>query len=271
MSVAYQGEPGAYSDEVAQQLFPDAVTLGHPTFAAAFDAVRRGEAEAAVLPVENSVVGVVQEVSDLLWAHPELAVVGEHVAPIRHNLLGLTDGPVRRALSHPQALAQCAGWLASHGIVPVPVHDTAGAARAIAERGEPGDGAIASQAAAERYRLKVLAADIAGHPSNQTRFLVVRQGPVPAPRSGPAKLAFGLVAEHRPGGLARVLDVFARNHVNLSRLDSRPIPQQPFNYRFYVDAELAHAEGFPSLLEQLAQATAELRLFGAYPVELTAP
>lgn len=263
--IAYQGEPGAYSDEAAQQLFPGVPTLGHPTFTAVFTAIGSGTAEAAVLPVENSVAGVVQEVSDLLWAHPALSVVGEHIAPIRHHLLGRGEVPVRRALSHPQALAQCAGWLARHQITPVPVHDTAGAARTVAERGEPDEGAIASRAAAERYQLRILASDIADQPSNRTRFLVVRQGSAPPLDSGPAKLALGLVAEHRPGGLAQVLEVFARSQVNLTRLDSRPIPEQPFNYRFYVDAELAEAERLAPLLRALAEATAELRLFGAYP------
>lgn len=225
-----------------------------------------GDAEAAVLPVENSVAGVVQEVSDQLWAHPGLAVVQEHISPIRHHLLSRGEGPVRRALSHPQALAQCARWLADHQITPVPVHDTAGAAREIAERGGPADGAIASRAAADRYHLQVVAADIADQPSNRTRFLVVRRGPQAAPGSGPAKLALGLVAEHRPGGLAQVLQVFASNEVNLTRLDSRPVPQQPFNYRFYVDAELADVQQLPALVAALTSATAELRLFGAYPL-----
>lgn len=239
--------------------------MGLPTFAAAFDEVEEGAAQAAVLPVENSVAGVVQEVSDLLWAHPGLTVVQEHVSPIQHHLLSRGDEPVRRALSHPQALAQCAVWLAERQITPVPVHDTAGAAREVAERGGEGDGAIASRAAAARYRLRIVASDIADQPSNRTRFLVVRRGPQRAPATGALKLALGLVAQHRPGGLAQVLEVFAGKEVNLTRLDSRPIPEQPFNYRFYVDAELADAKQLPALLAALTVVTAELRLFGAFP------
>ena len=208
--------------------------------------------------------GVVQEVSDLLWAHPELIVVREQVSPIRHHLLSRGQEPVRRALSHPQALAQCAGWLAERQITGVPVHDTAGAAREVAERGGPADGAIASRAAAARYHLQIVAEDIADQPSNRTRFLVVVRGPQPAPAAGSLKLTLGLVAEHRPGGLAQVLQVFAQAKVNLTRLDSRPIPEQPFNYRFYVDGVLADARQLPALLAELTTATAELRLFGAY-------
>ncbi|HVC21919.1 MAG TPA: prephenate dehydratase domain-containing protein [Candidatus Dormibacteraeota bacterium] len=264
--IAYQGEPGAYSEEAAQHLFPDAVHEGYATFAAAFEAVAGGQAEAAVLPVENSVAGVVQEVSDQLWAHPELNVVGERVIPIRHHLLRRGSEPVRRALSHPQALAQCAGWLTEHHILPVVFADTAGAAREIAERGQPGDGAIASRAAAERYRLQVVAEDIADQPSNRTRFLVVRQSPRLAPGVGSIKLILGLVAEHRPGGLAQVLQVFAKEEVNLTRLDSRPVPEQPFNYRFYLDGVVADADRLPALLQALRRVTAELRLFGTFPI-----
>ncbi|MGA9919643.1 MAG: prephenate dehydratase domain-containing protein [Candidatus Dormiibacterota bacterium] len=262
--IAYQGESGAYSDEAAQRLFPGSVTVGLQTFASAAVEVQQGRAVAAVLPVENSVAGVVQEVSDLLWAHPELAVVREHVMPIRHHLLSRGKKPVRRAFSHPQALAQCAGWLAERRITPVPVLDTAGAARELAERGGPEDGAIASRAAAERYQLRIVAEDIADQPSNRTRFLVVRQSPQSGPASGPIKLVLGLVAEHRPGGLAQVLQAFVGEQVNLTRLDSRPIPEQPFNYRFYVDAEMADAKQLPVLLAALTSATAELRIFGAF-------
>ncbi len=242
--------------------------MGYPTFAGAAAGVEAGASQAAVLPVENSVAGVVQEVSDLLWQHPGLTVVQEHVSPIRHHLLSRGQEPVRRALSHPQALAQCASWLARHQITPIPVHDTAGAARQIAEQTSPGDGAIASRAAAERYQLQIVASDIADQPSNRTRFLVVRRSPQSSPSTGALKLALGIVAEHRPGGLAQVLEVFAGQAVNLTRLDSRPIPEQPFNYRFYLDAEIADAQQLEALLASLEAATTELRLFGAYPLRI---
>ncbi len=262
--VAYQGEPGAYSDEAAQALFPGARTEGYPSFAAVFEALQRKAAELAVLPVENSVAGVVQEVSDGLWDHPSLWVCGEHVAPIRHHLLARPGARVRHALSHPQALAQCAGWLAAQGISAVPVHDTAGAARQVAESGGEADGAIASLAAARRYGLEVLASDIADQPSNRTRFLLVSPGPREAPSEGPCKLVLALVAEHRPGGLVRVLQVFSRRGANLSRLDSRPEPSRPFSYRFYIDAELDDAHVVPELDRELRSTAGELRVFGVF-------
>jgi prephenate dehydratase len=264
--VGYQGEPGAYSDEAAQRLFPETESRGYPTFTDVFTAVSDGDVDAAVLPVENSLAGVVQEVNDLLWNNPQVAAVAEHVAPIRHHLLSRDGAAVTRALSHPQALAQCAGWLRKHGITPVVFHDTAGAAREVAAHGKPGDGALASRAAADRYGLTVVAADVADDVSNRTRFLVVRLRPSqPATWSGVGKLSLGFVAEHRPGGLAAVLDVFARRQFNLTRLDSRPIPQQPFRYRFYADVEVPDAREVEALLEQLRATATELRPFGAFP------
>ncbi|MGH7610560.1 MAG: prephenate dehydratase [Candidatus Dormibacteria bacterium] len=266
--VGYQGEPGAYSDEAAHALFPQARTEGFASFATTFAALDSGQVEVGVLPAENSLAGAVQEVSDLLWRHRSLRVSGEHLARIEHLLLGrLEAGRVRRALSHPQALAQCAAWLEERAITPVPVSDTALAARQVAAEGRPGDAAIASAAAAARYRLEVLARDIADRAFNQTRFLVVRRGAAAAEGlSGPAKLALGLTAAHRPGGLLAVLEVFARQGANLTRLDSRPIPDSPFHYRFYADGELDRGEDLVGLLEQLRAVTGELVLFGAYPL-----
>lgn len=235
-----------------------------PTFAAVFAAIDR--VQAAVLPVENSLGGVVQEVSDLLWAHREATVVAEHVTPIRHLLLAPAEGPVHRALSHPQALAQCAGWLAARGITPVPAHDTAGAARQVAEDRRPGEAAIAGEGAAARYGLRVLARDIADQPSNRTRFLVVVRGTpdLTTPADG-SKLSLGFVTPHRPGALHAVLEVLAARGLNLTRLDSRPVPELPFNYRFYADVELSQGLAGAAVLEALADRASELRAFGVYP------
>lgn len=270
--VVYQGEPGAYSDEAAQTLFPDSSTRGLATFQEVFAEIDRNRAQAAVLPVENSLAGVVQEVSDLLWHYTHLTAVGEHVAAIKHHLLGRDGTPVIRALSHPQALAQCARWLSEHEVTPVSFYDTAGAAREVAERGSPGDGAIASRMAAERYGLVVLESDLADDASNRTRFLVIEHSEGSSSvLTGVATFSLGFVAEHRPGGLARVLQVFARNGMNLTRLDSRPIPDRPFHYRFYADVELLDAAQYASLIQELSHVTAELRPFGIYrPAQLTA-
>ncbi|HET9783255.1 MAG TPA: prephenate dehydratase [Candidatus Dormibacteraeota bacterium] len=268
--IAYQGEPGAYSDEAVAALFADAQATGFPTFRQTFDALEIGAVDAAVLPVENSSAGVVQEVSDLLWELPGLRIVRDHVQPVRHCLLGW-PGPVERALSHPQALAQCERYLHGRQIRPVSFHDTAGAARAVAEQRQPGTAAIASKAAATRYGLYVLAESIQDDSENRTRFVVVERGEPTRPREASShwKGSIAFVTAHRPGSLAHALDCFARRGVNLTRLDSRPMIGRPFEYRFYLDFSLngeanAAAEA-EAALSDLEEAAAQIKLFGTYP------
>jgi prephenate dehydratase len=270
LKIAYQGEPGAYSDEAVAALFPEAEAVGYATFRLTFEALAIGAVAAAVLPVENTSAGVVQEVSDLLWELPGLRVVREHVLPVQHCLLGW-PGPVERALSHPQALAQCSRYLHSRQIKPVAFHDTAGAARAVAEQRMPGTAAIASRAAAARYGLYVLAESIQDDSENRTRFVVVEKGSPGRPLQGSAlsKCSLAFVAAHKPGSLAHALDCFARRDVNLTRLDSRPILGRPFEYRFYLDFSINGEVGAPAAAEaalnDLEEAAAEIKLFGTYP------
>ena len=287
MRIAYQGEPGAYSDEAVAALFPGADAVGHATFRLTFEALALGAVDSAVLPVENTSAGIVQEVSDLLWELPELRVVREHVLPVKHCLLGW-PGPVERALSHPQALAQCSRYLHSRQIKPVAFHDTAGAARAVGEQRQPGTAAIASKAAAARYGLYVLAESIQDDSENRTRFVVVEKGTPARPRdigspshgeppreagargetSPASKCSLAFVAAHRPGSLAHALDCFARRNVNLTRLDSRPILGHPFEYRFYLDFSIngeASPQSAEAALNDLEEAAAEIKLFGTYP------
>jgi prephenate dehydratase len=267
VKVAYQGEPGAYSDEAVSALFTDPEAVGFATFRLTFEALTIGAVDAAVLPVENSSAGIVQEVSDLLWELPGLRIVREHVLPVRHCLLGW-PGPVERALSHPQALAQCDAYLHSRQIRSVAYHDTAGAARAVAEQRQPGTAAIASKAAAARYGLYVLAESIQDDSENRTRFIVVERGeparPAAAAEGSKSSLAF--VTGHRPGSLAHALDCFARRGVNLTRLDSRPMKGRPFEYRFYLDFTVNGNSGeAEAALKDLEDASAEIKLFGTYP------
>ncbi|GAC1510267.1 MAG: prephenate dehydratase [Candidatus Dormibacteraceae bacterium] len=267
MKVAYQGEPGAYSDEAVSALFTDPEAVGFATFRLTFEALTVGAVEAAVLPVENTSAGVVQEVSDLLWELAGLRVVREHVLPVRHCLLGW-PGPVERALSHPQALAQCDAYLHSRQIRSVAYHDTAGAARAVAEQRQPGTAAIASKAAAARYGLYVLAESIQDDSENRTRFIVVERGEParPSGSGGGHKGSLAFVTGHRPGSLAHALDCFARRGVNLTRLDSRPMKGRPFEYRFYLDfAVNGNSSESEAALKDLEDASAEVKLFGTYP------
>lgn len=266
MRIGYQGEPGAYSEEAALILFPDCSATGHRTFHQVFDALGAGDLEAAVLPVENTLGGIVQEVNDLLWERRGVRLTRELVHPVRHCLIGHRGAPVRKVLSHPQALAQVRRFLEARGIEPIPFHDTAGAARHLAECPEPGVGAVASAAAAARYGLDVLAAGIQDDDSNQTRFVVAERGQPERPASAApgAKSSLGFVAAHVPGSLVAALQCFSRRSVNLTRLESRPIPDQPFNYRFFLDFQVATPATAEAALSELEASALEVRLFGSY-------
>jgi prephenate dehydratase len=264
--VAYQGEPGAYSEEAALATLPKAVTVGYPTFSRAFDAVSSREVDAAVLPVENSIGGIVQEVNDLLWERAGMRISAELIHPVRHCLLGRGE-PVVRALSHPQALLQCRKFLEARQIQAVTFHDTAAAARAVAEGMVMGNGAIASAAAAKRYGLKILVEGIQDDNSNQTRFVVVDRGTAARPGAVPglAKASLAFIGSHKPGSLVAALKCLSERGLNLTRLDSRPMPDRPWQYRFYVDFEIDDPHAANDGLEALERETTEVRLFGTYP------
>ena len=263
--IGYQGEPGAYSDEAVLSLFPESESIGHPTFARLFDALLAGEVLAAVLPVENSLGGIVQEVNDLLWERSGVRITGEQLLPVRHCLLGRGE-PIVRALSDPHVLAQCSRYLEARGIQAVAYPDTAGAARAVAEGMVAGSGAIASAAAGRRYGLNLLAEGIDDDASNQTRFVVVSRGEPDRP-GDPAltKASLAFIGAHRPGSLASALQCFGEGGVNLTRLDSRPMRDRPWQYRFYVDIEIADPEAAARSLAALVAETTEVKLFGTYP------
>ncbi len=263
--VGFQGEPGAYSEEAALAILPEAVTVGFPTFTRVFDTLASREIDAAVLPVENSLGGIVQEVNDLLWERTGLRISGEVIHPVRHCLLGRGE-PVVRALSHPQALLQCRRFLEARQIQAVSFHDTAGAARAVAEGMVVGSAAIASAAAARRYGLKILAEGIQDDDSNQTRFVIVDRGP--AARPGPAglnKASLAFIGAHKPGSLVSALTCFSERGINLTRLDSRPVPNRPWQYRFYLDFEIADPEAAGEALKALEGQATEVKLLGSYP------
>jgi prephenate dehydratase len=263
--IGFQGEPGAYSEEAALAVLPAATTIGFPTFTRAFDALSTREVDAAVLPVENSLGGIVQEVNDLLWERSGLRISGEIVHPVRHCLLGRGE-PVVRALSHPQALLQCRKFLEARNIQAVAFHDTAGAARAVAEGMVMGSAAIASSAAARRYGLKVLAEGIQDDDSNQTRFLIIDRGQAARPgAAGLTKASLAFIGSHKPGSLVAALQCLSERGINLTRLDSRPMPDRPWQYRFYVDFEVTDPAAAKTALEALAKETTEVKLFGTYP------
>jgi len=270
---AFQGSPWAYSHLAAQKYFGAQAChmefLGFPTFAACVAAVETGEAGWAVLPIENTTAGSINETYDLL-RHTELRIVGEEVLEVNHCLLGLPGAAltgIRKVLSHPQALAQCRGFLGTLPGVSVEAFvDTAEAALEVSRRQDPALAAIASREAGEAFGLQVLAQGIADQPENWTRFVVVAAFAPPVPASLKAKTSLVLTTPHRQGALASCLEVLARRGINLTKLESRPVPNRPWEYMFYLDLEGSVTD--PAVAEAVATLEAMcpfFKLLGSYP------
>jgi prephenate dehydratase len=271
--VAFQGEAGAFSEEALLAHFrAGAEPLPCRDFEGVGEAVRSGTAAYGVIPVENSLAGSVQAAYDVL-AGGGLTIVGEIVIPIRHFLLGSPGshlGEIRRVTSHPVALAQCARFLSGRPeLEVVAVYDTAGAAREVARRGDPGVAAVAARAAAERYGLQVLAENIQDRDDNQTRFYVIRTGEQPSVAhdegTGPHKSVLLLELEDLPGTLLRVLEPFAARGINLSKLESRP-GGVPWRYRFILElrAHLASPDA-AAAVEDARRRSSSLSVLGSFP------
>ncbi len=266
-TVAFQGEHGAYSEEAIRQHFGGQVTtLPCRTLEGIFSAVEDGRATFGAVPVENAVAGSINKAYDLLLER-DLRVTGEIYLHVRHCLLaphGMTLDEVRRVRSHPQALAQCEGFLAARGWQAEPWYDTAGSAKDLATQPEEGLAVIASRLAAEQYGLQVLAEDIQDRRWNITRFFVI--GHDEAPYAERAKTSLVFAVPHRPGALYACLGEFARRGINLTKLESRPRRNRPWHYVFYLDFEGHREEPAcrDALVGLLAHA-AFVKLLGSYP------
>lgn len=271
MKIAFQGELGAYSQEAVQALFgPEATPVACRENADVGAAVEGGEVDCGVLPIENSLAGSVVPTYDVL-ASEALEVVGEMVVPIHHCLLavpGTERTRVRRVLSHPVALAQCKAFFAAHAdIRAIPHYDTAGAAKWVAEAGDPADAAIASRLSGEAYGLDILGRNLEDRPDNQTRFFVLlrRGAPLPPlPAGGSPRTALLVDAADAPGSLVRLLEPFAARGINLSKLESRP-GEEPWSYRFFIELDApAQAPEVADALEAAAKHARKVHVLGSF-------
>lgn len=243
--VAYQGEPGAYSETAVRSYFGDAVeAMPCGTFAQTFAKVAEGTAQYAVLPIENSLGGTIHQNYDLLLEHADLQIVGELLVRIQHNLIvnpGVRFEDIRKVYAHPQAAAQCEEFLALPYFDGRPwevinLNDTAGSVRYIKDHRLQDAAAIASSQAAENLGMQILKSGIESHPRNFTRFLVLSRDFTSTDKPEKASLVFA--ADHAPGALFRILEVLTRHSINLLKLESRPIPGKPWEYMFYVDVQM---------------------------------
>ena len=273
LRIVYQGVEGSYSHLAAQRRYAGrpggALLTGHDTFRGAADSVSSGAADLALLPIENTTAGSINETYDLLAAGA-LHITGEVVSAIEHCLLALHGVPLaelRTVISHPQALAQCHELFAKHPHLSARADiDTAGAARKVAEANDRSLAAIASSAAATRYGLAIVARGIQSATGNATRFVEVALRPAPVPDGVAAKTSLMFALMDRTGVLGETLSHIASRNLSLTKLESRPIPEAPFTYRFYADV-LGHAasEPFQAALDDIRPLTTDLRVLGTYP------
>lgn len=265
--VAFQGEPGAYSEQAVRQHFGAEVqTLPCRTFNDAFRALQEHRATHGMLPVENTLAGTVTPVYDLLVDH-DMYIQSEVIVKVEHCLMaphGTKLEDIKYVKSHYQALGQCEQTLRRMGLEPITHYDTAGAARDLAAHPEPHTAAIASALAAKTYDLEILVYNLEDQDFNYTRFFVL--DPAPPPRQDPSKTSIIFTTRHVPGALFDVMAELAKEKVNMSKIESRPRRNRPWHYLFYVDIE-GHQDdpNIQRALLGILKRAAFLKVIGSYP------
>lgn len=265
--VVFQGVQGAYSYAAMKQYFGDGITSFHvDTWRDAMEALVWGEADYAVLPIENSTAGIVADIYDLLSEY-KLYIVGEQIISVEHVLLGLPGSSlkeIRTVSSHPQALAQCSKFLEAHPEWNIEkVANTAGSAKKVAEQGDKSQAAIASREAGEVFGLQILEEHICHNGENATRFIILGRKPVYEKTAGKVSVCFEL--PHESGSLYSMLSHIIYNGLNMSRIESRPIPGHNWEYRFFVDFEGNLEEAaVKNALRGIGQEATYCRVLGNY-------
>ncbi len=267
VKVAFQGERGAYSESAVYTFFGDAAEVKPcRDLTEVFESVDEQEVPVGVVPVENSLEGSVNQTYDLFLKH-NLKVSGEIIIRISHCLIANPStslDTVKTVYSHPQALAQCRSFLERLGSDLIPTYDTAGSVKMLKEKGLKDAAAIASEKAAEIYGMKILAREIEDPPTNYTRFFVISKND--APRTGRDKTSIIFAATHTPGALYHALGEFAKRDINLTKIESRPTRQKPWEYNFYLDFE-GHGteENCAAALKALEKSALFIKILGSYP------
>ena len=266
-TVAFQGEPGAYSESAVYQFFGSAVKAKPcRDFRDVFESVKRQDVQAGVVPVENSLEGSINQNYDLFFSY-DLKVCGEVIVKVAHCLIvnpGTSIDQIKAVYSHPQALAQCRIYLEKMKWEIIPTYDTAGSVKFIKEQKHLNAAAIASQRAAEIYGMQILARDIADNKENYTRFFVLsREDSAP---TGKDKTSIIFSAKHEPGSLYHALGEFAKRKINLTRIESRPTKKTAWEYNFYLDFEGHRNEPkCAEALMALEKYAIFVKILGSYP------
>jgi prephenate dehydratase len=272
VTVAYQGEPGAFSEEAARGFFGlKARLLPKESFKDVFEFATKHPKDYGIVPLENSVYGSVHQNYDLLLQH-KLSIVGEVKLRIQLHLMALPRIPLRKVrsvYSHSQALGQCEEYLRSlRGVNIVAYYDTAGAAKMIRDQDRRDSAAVASARAARAYGLSVLKRNVESNHRNFTRFIVLSRKPGLVKRAGKTSLVFAV--NDVPGALFKALAVFALREINMLKIESRPHVGRPWEYLFYLDIQGSPAERtVKQALSHLGELTSFVRVLGAYPSGIT--
>lgn len=276
VQVAYQGTDGAFSHQAAYRHFEERYAevhcFGYQTFRQAAEAVAENEVDYAILPIENTTAGSINDTYDLL-GDGDLHIVGEEAIRVIHCLLAIDDVPVdriRRIMSHPQAIAQCSNYLAKlHNCNIESYIDTAMSAKKVLEDGDLSQAAIAGSYAADIYDLEILERDLANQSQNFTRFVVVGRQPVEVDSQIPCKTSLLMATSHDKGALIKCLNVIDDHDIRMTKLESRPKPNEPWKYQFYLDVEgnISNSDTRVAI-EELEQEAESLKVLGSYPAHV---
>ena len=270
IEVGFQGEPGAYSEAALYRFFEPSLYVSRPfySFRDVFDSVLSGEIEYGILPVENSLAGSVHQNYDLIFQYPDIMITGETRIRVEHNLIGFEGveiSQIKKVYSHPQALAQSSRFLDSlENIEKIPVEDTSGAVKMIAENGDRSCAAVASSRAASIWGMSILKSSLETNPRNYTRFVVIERG-VPAITIQSTKASLVFSVKDKSGALFSVLALFDKYNFNLKKLESRPILGKPWAYMFYVDIELGeNRDKLQDVVNNMEKNAENIRILGYY-------
>jgi len=276
VSVAYQGTDGAFSHQAAYRHFEERYSevecIGYDTFEEAARAVEQEKADYAILPIENTTAGSINQTYDIL-GEGKLHIVGEEAIRIIHCLLAIEEVPIeriKRIISHPQALAQCSHFLSKlHRCKVESYLDTAMSAKKVVEDGDLSQAAIAGSYAAQLYGLEILKRDLANQSKNFTRFVIVSRDEISVDTQIPCKTSLLMTTSHDKGSLISCLRVLEEHGINMAKLESRPKPNEPWKYLFYLDIEAnVDDSDTHAALEELRKQADSLKVLGCYPAQV---